>query len=334
MRAVPILATACCAVIALAGCGTAHGGQLTNASTSAPGAANAPAAGSPRQRAVADAARIIASFPPPPGSARSARSPSPLLDRPAEGPPVTPDVVTATRWWTAPGQPLAVLAWVAAHLPPGFTGGVRDYGPNGSFRPPYGGPPAQDRFAPIWWNQFGLPPVPDVLAQRILLVAVVRDGADRIAIRVDAQVAWLPAKPSAERIPADATVVTVAPQVGFGVPARQRLADRPVTITDPAQVARIAAVVDGLPVYPPGTFFCPADLGWGIKLTFRAGLNGPVVALVTGDESGCQAVSVVINGRRLLTLADGGSLESQVLKIAGARWPYPVLPSVSPTQGA
>jgi hypothetical protein len=99
-------------------------------------------------------------------------------------------------------------------------------------------------------------------------------------------------------------------------------------------VARIAAVVDGLPLFPPGTFFCPADSGWGIKLTFRAGLNGPVVALVTGGESGCQSVSVVVNGRRLLALADGGSLESQVLKIVGARWPYPVLPPVVPTEGA
>ena len=336
MRILPLLATVGCGLIALAGCGIQHAPQLTGPSV--PGAPNAPTAGSPHQRAVADAARIIASFPPPPGAARSARPPSPLLDRPPEGPPITPDVVTATRWWTAPGQPLAVLAWVAAHAPAGFTGGgppgEAGYIPPGDFKPGHGPPPEKDLRPYEWWDQFSLPAVPDVLTERVLLVAVVRAGSDRTAIRMDAQVVWLPAKPAAERIPPDATVVTLAPEVGVPVPARQRLADRPMTITDPARVARIAAVVDGLPVFPPGTFSCPADIGWGIRLTFRAGLHGRALALVTGDQGGCETVSVVINGEPLLPLADGGSLEARVLQIAGVRWPYPSLPPVSPTQEA
>jgi hypothetical protein len=163
-----------------------------------------------------------------------------------------------------------------------------------------------DRHLYEWWDQFSLPVVPDVLTERVLLVEVVRDGSHRTAIRVDAQVVWLPAKQAAERITPDATVVTVAPQVGVGplpVSARKRLADWPVTVTDPATVARIAAVVDGQPVFPPGIYSCPADYGWGIRLTFRVGLDGLVLALVAGDES------------------DARSFPSSSTARASSRWP-------------
>ena len=59
----------------------------------------APKAGSPRQRASADAAHIIASFPPPPQAVRTGRPCfSPSLTAPGEGPAATPDVMTATHW--------------------------------------------------------------------------------------------------------------------------------------------------------------------------------------------------------------------------------------------
>jgi len=78
----------------------------------------APTAGSPRQRAVADAAHIIASFPRPPGAVRTGLIAS--LTAPEEE-QATPDIATVTQWWRAPGPPQAVLAWVRAHLPAGFT---------------------------------------------------------------------------------------------------------------------------------------------------------------------------------------------------------------------
>ena len=89
-----------------------------------------PTAGSPRQRAEADVARIIASFPPPPGAIRTGLIAS--LTVPGEGPAATPDIVTATQWWRAPGRPQAVLAWIRAHVPAGFTLG--SYG-SGSYDP-------------------------------------------------------------------------------------------------------------------------------------------------------------------------------------------------------
>jgi hypothetical protein len=59
-----------------------------------------------------------------------------------------------------------------------------------------------------WTGVFALPAVPDVLTQRELVVLAVRSGS-QTAIRVDAQVVWLPARPVAERIPPAARVLTV-----------------------------------------------------------------------------------------------------------------------------
>jgi hypothetical protein len=318
----PLLAAAGCALLGLAGCGTQHAVPPAGVTGSTGGA---PAPPPPHQRAVADAARIIASFPVPPGAARSARAPSPLLGAPPEG-PATPDVVTATRWWTAPGRPQAVLAWVAAHLPAGFALGGQGsggYGPRVRVRPGVTRPPQTVQHPDEWFDQFDLPVVPNVLTQRWLLVDVAAAGGGRTAIRVDAQVVWLPARPAAERMPRQARVVTVAPVFGVGsVSARDRRADPAVTITDPAKVAAIAAVVDGLPVFPPGTMSCPADFGSKIRLTFRASRNGPVLAQVTGDDSGCEGVSVVVGGTSQPALGDGGSLQRDVLSIAGIRWSY------------
>ena len=59
-----------------------------------------------------------------------------------------------------------------------------------------------------WTSVFALPAVPDVLTQRELVVLAVRSGS-QTAIRVDAQVVWLPARPVAERVPPAARVLTV-----------------------------------------------------------------------------------------------------------------------------
>ncbi len=318
-----VLTVAGCALIALSGCGTQHAGQSASARTSqnTPADPRQSAPADPRQRAIQDATEIIADFPPPPGAARSVRSVSPLLSAPAMSPSATPDVVTATQWWTVPGQPEAVLAWVAAHVPAGFTLGA--HGSQGYDQGVQAQPGADAVDRPYeWFDQFSLPPVPNVLFQRSLLVEVVGHGTGQTAIRVDAQVTWLPAKPAAERIPPDAKVLTVAAQPGPGPQqARKRLVDPPVMITDPATVARIAALVDGLPLFPPGVFSCPADFGGGTRLTFSASRNGPALAVVTVRDSGCAGVSLVVGGRSLPALSGGRDLQRQVLAIAGIRWP-------------
>src|SRR6185437_6648768 len=145
-----------------------------------------------------------------------------------------------------PGRPQEVLAWIRAHLPPGFTPAGAGVG---------------TRSGSEWWTRvFALPAVPDVLTQRELVVLAVRSGSQS-AIRVDAQVVWLPARPVAERAPPAARVLTVTPVFGFNPAPRARRLDRAFTVTDPATVARIAAVVNGLTRFPGGAFSCPAESG-------------------------------------------------------------------------
>ena len=312
-----------CVAVALSGCGTQHAGSPA-AAVAAHGVAP-PTAGSPRQRATADAAQIIASFPRPPGAVRSRRTTSPLLTAPEEL-AVTPDVVTATQWWTARGQPTAVLAWVRAHIPAGFSLGGQG---SGGYNPPgvRPGPEPSIQHTETWFDQFSLPVVAGVLTERWLLVTVAAGRSGQTAIRVDAQVVWLPARSAAERIPPDARVVTVAPVFGLQPDKKLEPLDPAFTVTNPAKVAGIAAAINGLTLFPPGMFSCPIDFGAEMRLTFRTSRRGPVVARVTAQYGGCGVVSVSIGGRSMPALSDytgsGQQLQQRVLAIAGVRWPYP-----------
>ena len=294
-----LLSAAACAALVLSGCGTQPFGPQPGAARTR---AASPAA-SPRQRAVADAARIMASFPRPPGAVRTGLIAS--LTGPGER-PATPDLASVTRWWRVPGRPPSVLAWIRARLPSGFT------------------PAGTGAGAGLWTDMFALPAVPGVLTQRELVV-LATPYRGQTAIRVDAQVVWLPARPAAERVPPDAAVVTVTPVFGlYHAPRVERL-DRSFTVTDPAKVARIAAVVNGLTRFPDGTFSCPAESGGQMRLTFRMRPGGAVAARVTAQYGGCGVVSVRIRGRDMPALSEfpesGPPLQQQVLAIAGMSWP-------------
>jgi hypothetical protein len=255
----------------------------------------------------------MASFPRPPGAVRT----GPIASLSQSGArPITPDLASVQRWWRVPGRPQEVLAWIRAHLPPGFT-------PAGTGTSTGNASGSGVRSA-SWTDMFALPAVPEVLIQRELVLLAVRSGS-QTAIRVDAQVVWLPARPGAERVPPTASVLTVTPVFGLNPSPRAERLDRAFTVTDPAQVARIAAVVNGLPRSPAGAFSCPADSGAQMRLTFSIGPGGPVVARLTAEYGGCGTVSVRIGGRDMPALSEyprsGPPLPQQVLAIAGVSWP-------------
>ena len=62
----------------------------------------------------------------------------------------------------------------------------------------------------------------------------------------------------------------MTPVFGFNPNPRARRLDRAFTVTDPAKVARIVAVVNGLTRFPDGSFSCPAEFGGQMRLTFAA----------------------------------------------------------------
>jgi len=302
LSAVACAAVACAAVV-LAGCGSQPFGTKPGAGHIGTAGTRTTGSASPRQRAVADAARIMASFPRPPGAVRT----GPIAALTQSGArPDTPDLASVTRWWRVPGRPEEVLAWIGVHLPPGFASAGTGTG-SGS-----------------WTGIFALPAVPGVLTQRELVVLAVRSG-NQTAIRVDAQVVWLPDRPGAERVPPTARVLTVTPVFGLNPDPRAERLDRAFTVTDSGQVARIAAVVNGLARFPAGVFSCPADSGGQMRLTFSARPGGPVLARLTPQYGGCGIVSVRIGGRDMPALSEyprsGPPLQQQVLAIAGVSWP-------------
>jgi len=130
------------------------------------------------------------------------------------------------------------------------------------------------------------------------------------------------------RIPADARVLTVTPVLPFDPGTRQEWPGSAFAITDPAKVARIAAVIDALPQLPPGVYDCPFGTASGeqltsMQLTFRTTPGGPIVASLIAVYATCQHVGITV-GAHAEWLGDytisGQQLQQQVLTIAGVRW--------------
>lgn len=208
-------------------------------------------------------------------------------------------------FWQVPGQPRSLLAWERAHLPHRFA--LTGSGSLGS------------RKGTAWFDEFSLRPVPSVLVERYLLVEVVSAGHGKTDIRVDAQVVWLPAKSAAELVPSSARVVTVVLQAGNGAGYRQRAGK--ATVTDPARVRRLAALVNGLPLAPWETISCPKYSGGAVTLTFRARAGGPALVKLSADLIGCPPAAFTAHGRQLPLLTTTTSFVRQVAKAACARPP-------------
>jgi hypothetical protein len=288
------------AALTAAGCGTVHAPATTPASAQSP---------TPQQRAEADAVGILTSFAVPPGG-RPVQSP-PLVDagvlKQLSQAPGDPDLVDRAAWFTAPGAPASVLAWEKQHIPHKFT-----WTGNSTIS----GPPLTE---PAPTDMYQLPPVDDVLDSRQLWVEAVRDG-DNTAIRIDALVTWLPARTASDQVPAQAKAVTITmslrPSQGSEKPPK------PATITDPAKVRKLAALINSLPVYTPGLRRClPNEIGASLTLTFRASPQGPPLAAATSQLSSCQDITLTIGGKPQPDLR--GTIGLKILTIAALPWTIP-----------
>ena len=300
--------------VVLTGCAVAHPPGAAGKPTGSTGAGVAPTRSGPRpaagpeQRAMADADAILASFPVPSGASKLAAAPP--ADKGALKTaiqiPGTPDLVDKAGWWLAPGKPQQVLAWEAKHVPHRYTseGTASVTGPAGS--------------QSIWSDMFSLPDITGVLDSRELVVEVVQDGA-KTAIRVDGQVTWQPPVPATEKVPATAKAVTISMDLGANQHGKKP--PKPVTITDPAKVSQLRALINGLPLSPPGMFSCPAAFGDDLMLTFRARPGGPALAVATDMLSGCSLLDLTIGGKSEPALS--GASGPQILKIAGLPWKIP-----------
>ncbi len=254
----------------------------------------------PRQSAEVDAAAILKSFVVPPGGRALAKPPS-LIGGPHQTPRLADGQIFSVdevSFWEAPGDPQAVLAWERAHLPSRFT----ERGSTG---------------IPPLFVEFRLAPS-GALIGRSLTVEVTTAGDGQAAIRVDASVTWQPRRLASDLVPAAVRAVTIAQVYGDGVPGGRPLG--PVTITDPARVHGLVALVDALPLslIPPDAP-CAMPPGPYLSLTFRARPAGPALAVAVTDQN-CGTVDFTINGKETPSLTQDPAVDTQILKLAALSW--------------
>jgi hypothetical protein len=148
--------------------------------------------------------------------------------------------------------------------------------------------------------EFGWPPVPNVLQQRSLDVTVVQLPHDVSGLRADGSDIWITPRPAAERVPAAAERLRVT--VLAGRTAKQG----PYTFTSRARVRAAAAVINSLPLFPPGTYNCPADFGITVRLEFFKPHSAAPTAIAIDDPAGCSQVTLRVGDRRYPQLAGWG----------------------------
>jgi len=130
------------------------------------------------------------------------------------------------------------------------------------------------------------------------------------------------ARPASEKVPATAQAVTISMDLGGNQGGKRP--PKPVTITDQARVSELKALINGLALFPPGAFSCPADFGDDLLLTFRAGPGSPALAVATVALAGCDGVDLTINGKSQPALAGPGTDNGpRILKTAGLSWKIP-----------
>jgi hypothetical protein len=274
-----------------------------------------------RRLATSLAADIQRAFTPPPGSHKLS-GPPPGTWRDVEVPGgviPTEGEVFVSSWWKVPGQPQAVLKWLLAHEPrPWYGGGRGSFGPMAE---PGDVTPSGQRPADVYrgWNDtFENFHGPAVIGAQQLIVEEIQNGIGQTYTRVDSVVTWFPPRPVAERVPASARVVTITaePMAGTAVPPGS-----PVTVTDPAKVAQIASLINGLyrnvlPCAPP------PPTPDRIKLDFSAKPGGPPLATADVDFRGCRQVSFSVPGTSSLPLLleVNDRLVPAILSVAGLTW--------------
>jgi len=311
--------------LALAGCAVANspatGASHTASSTAHPTAATALP---PQQRAEADADAILAAFVVPPGARKLPGPPTGQANQMKNitGSSASPNWIDKTGFWQVKGNPQQVLAWTASHVGRSHTdGGLTT------------NLPVQGRPETVWERDYSLPPVPAVEDTRELTVEVADAGNGQTAIRVDAQVTWLPARQASEMVPAAATAITLSliPDGNLNKKPPQ-----PVTIASPMAVHRTIAMVNSLPVFPPGPRECgPGSGGADLVLTFLAAPHGKVLATALVQTGSCGEVFFTVGTSKLTNDTrtwsapgvvglgvpyQGHVLAGTVLKTVGSKW--------------
>jgi hypothetical protein len=267
--------------------GTAGPESTTLSRAPEPGRPSAAAATQPDPHLVAAqlaVGALLTVVPLPAGAEPTASAPpgAPALAHPAVV-PGSPYLVDRSAWWTAPGTPSAVVAWVGAHAPPGAQ---------------MAGTGLSSVHGVVEWQAVGwsFPSQQPAVTFSQPSVMVAPDGPGTVGIRADAQVIWDPLRTQVSLIPPDVRSITVTEQSGSdGFTSTSTTLAASVTSTARAVVARFVAVVDALPVDDVPILNCPAWTGLRFQVVF-ASRGGDTVAAISGDASQCGGYDLTVNG--------------------------------------
>ena len=312
-RHASVLALTSMLTLAGAGCAAEHAAGPTKvaaAHSTAPGSSR-PATKdlSPKQRAEADAAGILAAFAVPPGAARLTQAPS-AGGGALKNPPQTPgdsDLIDKVAWYRAAGTPQAVLAWESHHAPKPFarvgSGGVRTR-----------------------YDMYALPAITRLLDSRGMLVEVISAGANTTDVRVDAQVTWVPARAVASMIPSGdvhAVMLTLAPPAnGHSKPPKS------VSVTAKAEVAVLVKLVNTMQSASPAIYAGCQPIGYGeLTLSFAAKPGAHALATAAISLDACEYTTLTIGGHHYNLGGPGPdyghAVAAKAVRAAGLNWKIP-----------
>lgn len=212
--------------------------------------------------------RVLAQAPVLPGGRAVRHSPVPALDK-APQTIGSPNFLEVTGWWTAPGTVSEALDYLRGHPP----AGLRASG-HGTFTSPG-----------VVVETLLFDGQPTGAYNQLTLVVAVTPRGDGVAVRVDAEAAWLPRRTAAEHIDGTLTSVDVSvTRPGVAPTVHRTVRGR--------RAQMLATVVNQLPVQPPGAFSCPIDRGYTDTLLFH--VDGPDV-LMRAEVEGCGTVQVTVS---------------------------------------
>ncbi len=278
--------------LALAACGAAL--PPSSVGSLPAGAATPPPA---HASAEAELATLLAGVRVPLGAERVTSAPVTLL---AQAPvsEASPNLLTSTLWWRIDMPFADALAWMQAHPPAGLTPGMsgRSGGP---------GVPTNRSLG------FDAPSTTayDGATVELELAAM---SSSETGLRADAEVIWLPSKPSDEFVPSGSAVTIVA-ENHFGSSDATTLRTRYLNPGDAATAALITEL-NALPPSDGGVRGCGLDTGYRVQI--QAEVAG--TSLAFSDWWACSEVIVTRGGVGLVTLTATPAFENTVTLLIGS----------------
>lgn len=255
-----------------------------------------------RLEAQVNAAALLASYRPPPGSVRLASAlKGPWIGKPPSS-QATSELIDVTRAWRTPGNMVSVIAWAKAHAERHWRvveTGDSGQNPKGKAPPMRNGHPiiAEVKSRDV---TFSLPVHGSALESRQVLVSVAARGTREVTLRVDIQVVWIPTRPIWSYVSRAATSLTATVWTGTS-----RVVPTTKTSSDPSTVASLRKLVNAMSVSTVGLTSCPEDVGQRFSLEFK-GPNAHQVT-VSGLTAECGGISIIVPGHGRLGMWDAGA---------------------------